>query len=52
MLETIISKNFKLISKIGISPFYEVFKAIHLKNETTVAVKIEQRSVSESKVGT
>ncbi len=40
MLEAVISKDFKLISKIGINPFYEVFKAINIKNETTVAVKI------------
>ena len=32
MLETIISRNFKLISKLGLNPFYEVFKAIHTKN--------------------
>jgi hypothetical protein len=40
MLETIISNKFKLISKLGINPFYEVFKGIHLKNQTTVAIKI------------
>jgi serine/threonine protein kinase len=52
MLETIISKKFKLITKLGISPFYEVFKGVHLKNETLMAIKIEQRSVSDSKLAT
>ena len=48
MLETTVATNFKLVQKLGVNPFYEVFRAIHTKNDTGVAVKMEKRSVSES----
>jgi len=50
MLEVIISKRYQLVEKLGIGPFYEVFRAKHTKNETTVAIKIEQKTITESKL--
>jgi serine/threonine protein kinase len=32
MLEVIISKHYQIVEKLGIGPFYEVFKAKHTKN--------------------
>ena len=45
-----VAKHYELTDKIAKSPFYDVYRAQHKHNQTVVAVKIEQRLVSESKL--
>ena len=45
MLELIITNRYRLIEKLNIGAFYDVFRAIHIHNDTTVAIKIEQKSL-------
>jgi serine/threonine protein kinase len=41
MIDSIKAKEYKIIKKLGAGAFGEVFKAINIKNNMEVAVKIE-----------
>lgn len=40
-MDTIVAKDYKLVKKLGSGAFGEVFMALHIKNHTEVAVKLE-----------
>ena len=50
MLGTVVAKHYEIINPIAKGPLYDVYRARHLHNHTLVAVKIESRSMSESKI--
>ena len=42
MIENIVGKDYKLVKKLGSGAFGQVFQAIHTKNHTEYAVKLEK----------
>ena len=41
MLNSIVAKEYKIARKLGSGAFGEVFMAVHIKNHSEVAVKLE-----------
>lgn len=41
MMDTTVAKDYKLVKKLGSGAFGEVFMALHTRNHTEVAVKLE-----------
>ena len=50
MLEKLLVGKYRLKEKLAIGPFYEVFKGKHHQNETEVLIKLEKKSLGESKI--
>lgn len=52
MLPDLIAGKYKPSLKLASGPFYEVFKAKHKLNEIEIVVKLEKKSLGESKIFT
>lgn len=50
MIGSIFAKHYELTDKIAKAAFYEVFRCLHTRNATIVAIKLEPRTMSESRL--